>query len=73
MDDRDPSSRFVRGLTLGALLGAIIAGSSMWRRSKAARQTGRGPVSTRPGPEPTDDPPGAAPATNTATDEVARP
>ena len=26
MDDRDPSGRFVRGLTLGALLGAIIAG-----------------------------------------------
>ncbi len=51
MDDRDPSSRFVRGLTLGALLGAIIAGSSMWRRSKASRPTtrGRGP-NPPPGP-----------------------
>jgi hypothetical protein len=65
----------VRGLTLGALLGAIIAGSSMWRRSKAARLTVRTPASTAPTPEPTDALPAGAPAPATAatTDEVARP
>ena len=36
-DDRDPTGRFVRGLTLGALLGAIIAGSSIWSRARARR------------------------------------
>jgi hypothetical protein len=50
MDDRDPSSRFVRGLTLGALLGAIIAGSSLWRRSKATRPPVRTPAPTGPTP-----------------------
>jgi hypothetical protein len=30
-EDRTTSS-FVRGLTLGAILGAIIAGSSLWSR-----------------------------------------
>jgi len=37
-DDRDPSGRFVRGLTLGALLGAVIAGSSIWTRARARRR-----------------------------------
>jgi hypothetical protein len=40
-DDRTVAS-FVRGLTLGALIGAIIAGSSMWsrrRRRHASRVT----------------------------------
>ena len=27
-------SRFVRGLTIGALVGAAIAGSAIWRRSR---------------------------------------
>ncbi len=37
LDDRDPTGRFVRGLTLGALIGAIIAGSSIWTRARARR------------------------------------
>jgi hypothetical protein len=31
-DDGRTTSSFVRGLTLGAILGAIIAGSSLWSR-----------------------------------------
>lgn len=31
MDERS-SAKFLRGLTLGALLGAIIAGSRLWAR-----------------------------------------
>jgi hypothetical protein len=27
----DSSAKFLRGLTLGAILGAIIAGSRLWR------------------------------------------
>lgn len=74
MDERDPSSRFMRGLTLGALLGAIIAGSSIWRRSKAARLTVPTAASTAPAPasEPTEAPPAAADAAEATTDEVAR-
>lgn len=40
-DDRSAAS-FVRGLTIGALLGAAVAGSSLWTRrrsAKKARQT----------------------------------
>lgn len=36
-DERDPTGRFVRGLTLGALLGAVIAGSSIWTKARARR------------------------------------
>jgi hypothetical protein len=42
----DPGDRtaatFLRGLTLGALIGAIIAGSSLWsrRRRRRARPLG---------------------------------
>lgn len=37
-DDPATSGSFVRGLTLGALLGAAIAGSSLWsRRRRRAR------------------------------------
>jgi hypothetical protein len=42
-DDADRSTAsFLRGLTLGALIGAIIAGSSLWsrrRRRAAGRAT----------------------------------
>ena len=38
-DDRDPTGRFLRGLTLGALLGAVIAGSSIWTKARARRAT----------------------------------
>lgn len=32
MNDDGERSRFLRGLTIGALLGAIIAGSRLWSR-----------------------------------------
>lgn len=32
MRDEPTTARFLRGLTLGALLGAIIAGSRLWMR-----------------------------------------
>jgi len=41
MDDRDSAGRFVRGLTLGALLGAIVAGSSLWRKARSPRHPDR--------------------------------
>jgi hypothetical protein len=31
MTDDDTTAKFLRGLTLGAILGAIIAGSRLWR------------------------------------------
>ena len=37
-DERDPSARFLRGLTLGAFLGAIVAGSAWWTRVKGRRR-----------------------------------
>jgi hypothetical protein len=40
-DDRTRTS-FVRGLTLGALLGAAVAGSSLWSRRRRARQKAAG-------------------------------
>lgn len=47
-DERDPTGRFLRGLTLGALLGAIIAGSSIWTKARARR--------ARPVVEPAEEP-----------------
>jgi len=32
---------FMRGLTLGALVGAAIAGSAIWQRGRRGRQTVR--------------------------------
>jgi len=49
LDDRDPTGRFLRGLTIGALLGAIIAGSSIWSRARSRRATSD-PRSLEPGP-----------------------
>jgi hypothetical protein len=40
-DDRTRTS-FVRGLTLGALLRAAVAGSSLWTRRRRARQKAAG-------------------------------
>ncbi|HET7473582.1 MAG TPA: hypothetical protein VFJ71_10690 [Candidatus Limnocylindrales bacterium] len=38
-DDRDErASTFARGLALGALVGAAIAGSTIWQRRHAARR-----------------------------------
>jgi hypothetical protein len=31
MTDEDTTAKFLRGLTIGAILGAIIAGSRLWR------------------------------------------
>jgi hypothetical protein len=36
-DDRSAAS-FVRGLTIGALLGAAVAGSSLWTRRQRAKK-----------------------------------
>jgi hypothetical protein len=38
-DEGASSATFMRGLTLGALLGAAIAGSALWRRARASRTT----------------------------------
>jgi hypothetical protein len=37
-DSRSTGS-FVRGMTIGALLGAVVAGSSLWSRRRLARRT----------------------------------
>jgi hypothetical protein len=31
MDDERVAAKFLRGLTLGAIVGAVIAGSRLWR------------------------------------------
>ena len=38
-DGGTAGATFMRGLTLGALLGAAIAGSALWRRARATRRT----------------------------------
>lgn len=37
-DGRQQHSVFLRGLSLGALIGAAIAGSTMWDRRRARRE-----------------------------------
>ncbi len=32
MSDDHSTSRFLRGLTIGALIGAVVAGSRLWAR-----------------------------------------
>ena len=62
--DDDPVATFVRGVTVGAFVGAVIAGSTAWHRIRgriadrtAARQPGPGFASPRhdpvgpPGPD----------------------
>jgi hypothetical protein len=39
MNDERSLGRFLRGLTIGALLGAVIAGSRLW-----TRRSGRAPA-----------------------------
>jgi hypothetical protein len=44
MTDRDEArttASFLRGLTLGAIIGAIVAGSSLWSRRRRARRGDR--------------------------------
>lgn len=38
VDDRTASATFLRGLTLGALIGAAIAGSAIWQRRGRGRR-----------------------------------
>ena len=39
MNDEHTTAKFLRGLTIGAILGAIIAGSRLWRA--LGRRSGR--------------------------------
>jgi hypothetical protein len=40
-DDRSTAS-FLRGLTIGAIVGAILAGSSFWQRRRRRRRSAQG-------------------------------
>ncbi|MEP6638370.1 MAG: hypothetical protein ABJC39_03400 [Chloroflexota bacterium] len=48
--DGRTASSFMRGLTIGAILGAIIAGSSIWsrRRHRPPASTADRPTGARP-------------------------
>jgi len=51
--DDDPLAVFVRGATVGAFIGAVIAGSTIWRRVRrhaASAPAGTQPRSGRPAP-----------------------
>lgn len=37
-EDRRSTASFLRGMTLGAILGAILAGSSLWSRRRRRRR-----------------------------------
>jgi hypothetical protein len=43
-DDGEGLARFLRGMTLGALVGAAIAGSAIWQRAR--NRPGRDSVTT---------------------------
>ena len=51
-DSRSTGS-FVRGMTIGALLGAVVAGSSLWSRRRLARRTAanEAAILAQPGPD----------------------
>ncbi|MEA2631284.1 MAG: hypothetical protein QOE66_1503 [Chloroflexota bacterium] len=36
-EDSRTSASFLRGLTIGAIIGAIVAGSSLWSRRRRGR------------------------------------
>jgi hypothetical protein len=44
-NDDGSAASFVRGLTIGALLGAAIAGSSLWSRRRRANRNRQAAVS----------------------------
>jgi hypothetical protein len=48
-DDDRTATTFVRGLTLGALLGAAVAGSSLWTRRRRARRAAAEGATAAPG------------------------
>jgi hypothetical protein len=49
--DEDPLAVFVRGATVGAFVGAVIAGSTIWRRVRrhaASAPTASAPTASAP-------------------------
>jgi hypothetical protein len=50
VDAGQPRSIFLRGLSLGALVGAVIAGSAIWERRRLRR--GRSVAAEAPADEP---------------------
>jgi hypothetical protein len=55
MKDEERASTFARGLALGLLVGAAIAGSTIWQRRQAAnarREAGRTDSAPSPSPWP---------------------
>jgi hypothetical protein len=48
--DDQRATTFARGLALGALVGAAIAGSAIWERRHARRGDPDPPVAAAPGP-----------------------
>ena len=52
MTDERSLGRFLRGLTIGALIGAVIAGSRLW-----TRRPGRAPAEPAPAAPPLEIPP----------------
>jgi hypothetical protein len=53
-EDDQRASTFARGLALGALVGAAIAGSTIWQRRHAAPRLSAPPKPQPPGTLPTD-------------------
>jgi hypothetical protein len=50
-DEGHPRAIFLRGLSIGALVGAAIAGSTIWERRRGRRAgRGRAPVQGESGP-----------------------
>ena len=39
MTDERTTAKFLRGLTIGAIIGAMIAGSALWQRRRARPPT----------------------------------
>ena len=48
MNDERSLGRFLRGLTIGALLGAVIAGSRLWTRRPGRAQAEPAPSTPPP-------------------------
>lgn len=47
MTDEQTTAKFLRGLTLGAIIGAVVAGSSLWtRRRRSATRSDALPAKT---------------------------
>ena len=47
-DDAGSGATFMRGLTLGALLGAAIAGSGLWQRKVRSKRPAASKADDRP-------------------------